>query len=1221
MAPDLVITCDHVLGSGTSFTIDGSPVGPDQVVVRDAGLDIAALRTNRTSEHFLSLSNDPVEARVYAFIARSNDGWETGAATPEGYRAKGSNREIKFSNVQVQPGFSGSPLIDMQTGRVHGVVSITRSLRTDLGGYAVPVASFLERVERESDRDLRTTTTGSWNPLTKLPTKPVDELTIAPLRGAPFFERSKELALLLENVSPGQLCIVSGPSGVGKKALATSWLYSSKPYLEGGRAFLILDLLNTQDYPVLRSIQHQLKITLVPDELGKRTQEETATLIRWEVSQRLHGVSAVLAWSKESSVLTHDVLSFVESKALQGASVIFAVRSPPDELSHRVDVTLALGPFSVDEGARLLQTAFQRSNIGADDWQAAVSLLTPDHLLPSRFLEFERLRQVQVLDPLDVIDHLLDGSRVAKPARSQGLEQLASDGPASDLDLTEANFVLNMLDHLDEPEARQYANAIEHEVLRATISDDLGPQLAARQRTSDEYLLWLGRLRGTRSMWDIRKACASVPHGAIGDVDLLQAMRVELSRLDRVYDFVEDIEQARTSLIENLSTRIATSAPARWLLADSCLARLLLGAPWNPVEPLASLRGLGGGDGDAALEARIIMLDTCATRRALGPEFLASLARIEAAGGKETAVSLAVEHLHLGSNLIMDPPGLVELSEFVRDRVLGTKWDNVHTFGVFTNAIAVLSTYYDRVLPRAELLEILEESVTTLSRHRDKLRSLATFGDNRPALTLARQLRRYGRALLASGEIEAKEVLANAESEFAWITRNAPSPGAWLSRFSLTFARGTHEDVELFEGLHSTDLRSFRAMVAEYNAWKAGALSNARSVEIEYLIVTRFWRYEGSILKAAMKSLERWAGPTLGHQLGAAQSVFESRMAALRRIGDAVGPNPRGLVHAVRLADEYSGAVALINRSEPDYDLGDRLLTDGLAEFGDVALILLEQCRRLRHRRFLPEAAESYRVLLARVGADELIDSACRIGLAETQLQLSSLGGLSSEAELSAAAELVEPLVRSSAHASMHWLGAQLELQDGQLPHGVTILRDLFEDRRGYTWVASADQHRFREALSELGDEIFDLCPKQVASDFTSPGLLVQFGAYLTRAYLLRPDNGTKTLVAALNCFDGARIMTQGSVSPVLEFHLGMALMIGSRVQETDEGLNWARANGFKYPSDKAMAEAKLQAAVDRSVGRFRSLCAAYLQAPNEIAPRLSRDDFKQRMGKVDPRP
>jgi hypothetical protein len=185
--------------------------------------------------------------------------------------------------------------------------------------------------------------------------------------------------------------------------------------------------------------------------------------------------------------------------------------------------------------------------------------------------------------------------------------------------------------------------------------------------------------------------------------------------------------------------------------------------------------------------------------------------------------------------------------------------------------------------------------------------------------------------------------------------------------------------------------------------------------------------------------------------------------------------------------------------------------------------------------------------------------------------------------------------------AAMIVLRAQLELDRGCLPPASEALRDLFCSDEFYTLIAGNSIRDFSElSLAAMNDAEGVAAPfvATVAKNFTDPPLMKAFGAYLVRAFVLDQANGYKTIEAALRCFDGARIMTiSGKVSAVQNFYVGVALLSLARISGDDTPLDWPRRMGERYTSDKAMGEAKLQAAKSMVVGDFREIITEYLRS------------------------
>lgn len=173
IAPQLVVTCSHVVGRNVA---DGTEIGLEQwdqergfgpvaaaTVWRNfPAADIALIQASKPNPAYAPLSSEgarsghklaalgfPLQGNSYVFDQIS--------AVYEGLTQKAQSITLlKFKAGQVEGGYSGGPLLNLNTCRVMGVVRLTRDDRLDLGGWAVE-SPVLERLLRESGRELPST--------------------------------------------------------------------------------------------------------------------------------------------------------------------------------------------------------------------------------------------------------------------------------------------------------------------------------------------------------------------------------------------------------------------------------------------------------------------------------------------------------------------------------------------------------------------------------------------------------------------------------------------------------------------------------------------------------------------------------------------------------------------------------------------------------------------------------------------------------------------------------------------------------------------------------------------------------------------------------------------------------------------------------------------------------------------------------------------------------
>ncbi len=172
IAPRLVVTCSHVVGRdieigaevkleqwehGTIKPLDGATLLGN--FLED---DIAFIQTVEPNLTFAALSSDVCIGHELTALGFPDGGnrqvldqfsvvyeGQTFFIDPQGR----AGAEAKFKEGQVEPGFSGGPLLNLTTCRVMGVVFATRDSRSDRGGWAIEVP-IVERLLRECQQEL-----------------------------------------------------------------------------------------------------------------------------------------------------------------------------------------------------------------------------------------------------------------------------------------------------------------------------------------------------------------------------------------------------------------------------------------------------------------------------------------------------------------------------------------------------------------------------------------------------------------------------------------------------------------------------------------------------------------------------------------------------------------------------------------------------------------------------------------------------------------------------------------------------------------------------------------------------------------------------------------------------------------------------------------------------------------------------------------------------------
>ncbi len=149
VAPGKVVTCAHVveeakLTSQTAASLitivsDDQP-RPAAPALIDPDTDLALLQVAAASTDTCVLLHHSLRSRdslhSFGFPGRHPRG------EPTTLEAEGEtpDHRYKVKGGQVRGGLSGSPVLNLRTGAVCGVLKSTRDERTDIGGYAIPIA-------------------------------------------------------------------------------------------------------------------------------------------------------------------------------------------------------------------------------------------------------------------------------------------------------------------------------------------------------------------------------------------------------------------------------------------------------------------------------------------------------------------------------------------------------------------------------------------------------------------------------------------------------------------------------------------------------------------------------------------------------------------------------------------------------------------------------------------------------------------------------------------------------------------------------------------------------------------------------------------------------------------------------------------------------------------------------------------------------------------------
>ena len=151
VAPQLILTCAHVVESANSETINVFWQSQNQQynaclekILREDHLDLAILKLNTPDLNHPCINFESLYPQLnddlfsYGYPQDYPDG-DSATFKYEGESFKGNLPLYKLKGGQANYGASGSPLLNQRTGKVCGILNISRNPNMDLGGRAVPV--------------------------------------------------------------------------------------------------------------------------------------------------------------------------------------------------------------------------------------------------------------------------------------------------------------------------------------------------------------------------------------------------------------------------------------------------------------------------------------------------------------------------------------------------------------------------------------------------------------------------------------------------------------------------------------------------------------------------------------------------------------------------------------------------------------------------------------------------------------------------------------------------------------------------------------------------------------------------------------------------------------------------------------------------------------------------------------------------------------------------
>jgi hypothetical protein len=170
-------------------------------------IDLALLQLNEFCKHLTVQMDEVIDPEEKLFTFGYTSDYPQGEPRDFTYigLTGGENPFITFKWEQVKEGFSGSPLLNLRTGKVCGIINRSRDVDISLGGRAISVTTiykfFPELKTKKIAKNPFYPTSGEVQKLDKI------------------FGREKEIKDIFEILNSGSSVAIIGTQGIGKSTL------------------------------------------------------------------------------------------------------------------------------------------------------------------------------------------------------------------------------------------------------------------------------------------------------------------------------------------------------------------------------------------------------------------------------------------------------------------------------------------------------------------------------------------------------------------------------------------------------------------------------------------------------------------------------------------------------------------------------------------------------------------------------------------------------------------------------------------------------------------------------------------------------------------------------------------------------------------------------------------------------------------------------------------
>ncbi len=250
VAPGLILTCAHVVkalkpGDAAQLSWRQQEIFAEALVVQTSiNFDLALLRLSSSTNGALPCVNlgQAFQPNDDLYTYGYPDSFPQGTSVTgvcEGSARENGSLLLIFKSAQIRPGLSGSPLLNLNTGRVCGIITFTRDRSIDLGGGAIPASAILEQFPQLKELQQQF---HQYDRRWLISTTTVDIPENLPRSGVlEFVGRQNvmtQLHQILQQDSRAAISAIAGMGGIGKTELALQYALHYRIDYPGGICWL-----------------------------------------------------------------------------------------------------------------------------------------------------------------------------------------------------------------------------------------------------------------------------------------------------------------------------------------------------------------------------------------------------------------------------------------------------------------------------------------------------------------------------------------------------------------------------------------------------------------------------------------------------------------------------------------------------------------------------------------------------------------------------------------------------------------------------------------------------------------------------------------------------------------------------------------------------------------------------------------------------------------------